>query len=133
MKPVGTGLQNGYDRAAIGISVGRVRIAGDDANFTDGVGSRVIADQVVLRLIVVGAFDRVVVRLFAIPVDGRDTAVVRIALDGVVSAHPGGIGIDCPGWNRVSAEKFRPFNGMFCDFVGRSVFPKVESVVSRIG
>src|ERR1700723_717072 len=79
VKPVGAGFQNGYDRAPIGVSVGRVRIARDDLKFTDSVRSGIIRNQIVLRLVVIGAFDGVVVRLLAIPVDRRDAAVVRIA------------------------------------------------------
>src|SRR3984957_2113321 len=57
VKPVGTGFQNGYDRAPISVSVGRVRVARDHLKFSDSVGSRVIRDQIVLRLVFIGPFD----------------------------------------------------------------------------
>ncbi len=97
MVVVGSGLQNGYHRSAVGVSVCGVRVSGDDAQFGDGIGRRIVSNEVILRLIIIRAFDRVIVCLFAVAVDRHYSVVVSVALNGIVSAQPGRVGIDCAG------------------------------------
>ena len=94
---IGPGLQDGDDSAAIGVSVCGVGVGRNDAHLGNGIGRRIIADQVVLRLVVFGAFYRVVVLLSAITVDRYLAVVEGIAFDGIVSSHSGRVGIDCAG------------------------------------
>lgn len=61
MVAVGPGFQDRDNRAAVGVSVGRWRIGRDDANFANCVGRGIVGDEVVLRFVQVGAFQRVVV------------------------------------------------------------------------
>src|SRR5580658_6817671 len=97
MEAVGPRFQNGDNLAAIGVSVGGIGVRRNYAHFPNRIGRGVIGDQVILRLVVFGAFDGVVVFLLAIAIDRCYTAIVGIALDGVVSRHAGGIGIDGAG------------------------------------
>ncbi len=94
---VGPGLQDGDDSAAVGVSVCGIGICRDYAHLGNGIGRWIIADKVVLRLVVFGAFYRVVVLLSAIAVDRYLAVVEGIAFDGIVSSHSGRVGIDCAG------------------------------------
>src|ERR1035438_3461913 len=97
MVMVGPRLQYGNDRAAVGVSIGGVSVGRDYPHFGDGVGRGIVSDEVILWLVVFGAFDGVVVLLFAVAIDRRHAAVVGIPLNGVVSGHAGWIGVDGAG------------------------------------
>src|ERR1700721_531197 len=97
MVMVGPRLQYGNDRAAVGVSIGGVGVGRDYPHFGDGVGRGVVCDEVILRLVVFGAFDGVVVLLFAVAIDRRHAAVEGVPLDSIVSGHAGWIGVDGAG------------------------------------
>ncbi len=94
MDVVGTGLQNCDNGAAIRVSVSCGRVGRDYAYFGNGIRRGIISNQIVLRLVQVGAFQRVVIGLSAIAVDLRNVVVVGIALDGVVSRHARRVRVD---------------------------------------
>ena len=94
VEAVGSGLQNGDDGAAVGVSVGGRCVGRNHADFVDSIRRRVVSDEVVLRLVQVRAFERVVVGLGAIAIDRSGAIVIGLALDRVVAGHSLGIGVD---------------------------------------
>ena len=119
MKAICARFQNGDDLTAVGISIGRVGIGGDYAQLGDGVGRGIVADKIVLRFIVFRAFEHVVVRLLAVAIDRCYPAVVGASLNGIVSGHTGGIGVDGAGLEKRERGEVAPIQRDVFDFVGR--------------
>ena len=119
MEVVGPGLQDGDDRAPVGVSVAGVGVGRDHAQFLDGIWCRVVADKIVLWFVVVGPLDHVVVGLLPITVDRHDPIVVHVALDGVVAGQPGRVRVDGTRLKQCKRGKVSPVQWDVLDFVRR--------------
>ena len=118
MVAVGPRFQDRDNRAAVGVSVGRWRIGRDDANFANCVGRGIVGDEVVLRFVQVGAFQRVVVCLGAIPVDGGDAVIEGVALDRIIPSQARRIGVDGSGLIQRQRRKVASVQRNVCDLIG---------------
>src|ERR1700722_9861707 len=75
VKAVGPRLEDRDNLAAIGVSIGRVTVGRDHLQFVDCVRCRVVSDQVVLRFVILRAFEQEVISLLPVSVDRRYAAV----------------------------------------------------------
>ena len=97
MKVVRPRFQNRDNCSAVGISVGSVGVRCDNSEFGDRIRGGVIADEIVLGFVVIRPFHHVVVGLLAIAINGHDTAVIGVPLDGIVPGQAGRVGGDRSG------------------------------------
>src|ERR1700733_437374 len=124
MVVVGPRLQDGDNRAAVGVSIGGVGVGRDYAHLGNRIRRGIVSDEVVLRLVIVGAFDCVVVGLGAIAIDRHLSVVVGIALDRIVPRHALRIGIDGAGLEKGKRREVTAIQRNVCDLIGREGTPQ---------